>query len=139
VHDKSFVPDIMTVGNASGNIISREKRRRTACKRRVSLLVAFDHQTTNAAFGHKRLGIIFRLIVIQAIKQLTLTKQPLTVTLLHTQPFKGPLSGTTQVGWYQKKHSPTHTYPDHQIFFINLTVTHTHAHARTHAHTHTPI
>ena len=24
----------------------------------------------------------------------------------HTQPFNSPLSGTTQVGWYQKKRSP---------------------------------
>jgi len=29
----------------------------------------------------------------------------------HTQPFNGPLSGTTRVGRYQKKHSPTHTHP----------------------------
>ena len=24
------------------------------------------------------------------------------------------MSGTTRVGWYRKKHSPTHTHPDHQ-------------------------
>ena len=30
------------------------------------------------------------------------------------QPFYGPLSRTTRVSQYQKKHSPTHTYPDHQ-------------------------
>ena len=29
------------------------------------------------------------------------------------------VSGTTRVGWYQKKHSPTHTHPDHQTPFIN--------------------
>jgi len=29
-------------------------------------------------------------------------------------PFYGPLSGTTWVSRYWKKHSPTHTYPDHQ-------------------------
>jgi len=28
------------------------------------------------------------------------------------QSFYGPLSGTTPVRWYQKKHSPTH-HPDH--------------------------
>jgi len=28
------------------------------------------------------------------------------------------LSGITQVSWYQKQHSPTHTYPDHQLSFI---------------------
>ena len=30
----------------------------------------------------------------------------------HTQPFNGFWSGTTRVGRYQKKHSPTHTHPD---------------------------
>jgi len=34
------------------------------------------------------------------------------------QPFYGPLSRTTQVSQYQKKHSPTHTNPDHQPYFI---------------------
>jgi len=32
------------------------------------------------------------------------------------QPFYGPLSRSTQVSQYEKKHSPTHTYPDHQPF-----------------------
>ena len=36
----------------------------------------------------------------------------------HTQPFNGLLSGTTRVGRYQKKHSPTHTHPDHRTSFI---------------------
>ena len=31
----------------------------------------------------------------------------------HTQSFNGHSSGTTRVGRYQKKHSPTHTHPDH--------------------------
>ena len=38
----------------------------------------------------------------------------------HTQPFSGRLSGTTWVGQYQKKHSPTHTQPDHQTSFISF-------------------
>jgi len=38
----------------------------------------------------------------------------------HTQPFHGRLSGSTQVGRYQKKHSPTHTHPDHRTSFINF-------------------
>jgi len=33
------------------------------------------------------------------------------------QPFYGPLSGTTQVSRYQKKHSPTH-HPDRPVFII---------------------
>jgi len=35
------------------------------------------------------------------------------------QPFYGPLSGTTQVRWYQKKHSPTH-HPDHNPIFVSF-------------------
>jgi len=35
-----------------------------------------------------------------------------------TESFNGLWSGTTRVGWYQKKHSPTHTHPDHQTSFI---------------------
>jgi len=36
-----------------------------------------------------------------------------------TQPFNGLWSGTTRVGRYQKKHSPTHTHPD-QTSFVNF-------------------
>ena len=36
----------------------------------------------------------------------------------HTQPFNGLRSGTTSVGRYQKKYSPTHTRPDHRTSFI---------------------
>ena len=39
-------------------------------------------------------------------------------THTHTKPFNGPLSRTTRVGQYQKKHSCTHTHPDHQTSFI---------------------
>ena len=35
-------------------------------------------------------------------------------THTHTQPFYGPLSGSTRVSRYQKKHSSTHTTPAHQ-------------------------
>ena len=42
----------------------------------------------------------------------------LSLSHTHTQPFNGLLSGTTQVGWYQKKRSPTHTHPDHRTSFI---------------------
>jgi len=44
-------------------------------------------------------------------------------TKLLVLPFYGPLSGTTWVRQYQKKHSPTHTYPNHQSFctcFLHL-------------------
>ena len=47
---------------------------------------------------------------------------PLTTNIKHThtqtQLFNGLWSGTTRVGWYQKKHSPTHTHPDHRTSFI---------------------
>ena len=35
-------------------------------------------------------------------------------THTHTQLFNGLWSATTWVGRYQKKHSPTHTHPDHR-------------------------
>jgi len=35
-------------------------------------------------------------------------------------PFYGLCSGTTWVGRYQKKHSPTHTHPDHRTAFLHL-------------------
>jgi len=41
------------------------------------------------------------------------------VYLLLLQPFYGPLSGTTRVRWYQKKHSLTH-HPDHHPIFISF-------------------
>ena len=41
-----------------------------------------------------------------------------TKTHTHTQPFNGLWSATTRVGLYQKKHSPTHTHPDHRTSFI---------------------
>jgi len=41
-----------------------------------------------------------------------------TFTHTHTQPFNCLCSETTRVGRYQKKHSPTHTHPDHRTPFI---------------------
>ena len=49
-----------------------------------------------------------------------LPPQPLyCARFTHTQQFNGLWSGTTRVGRYQKKHSPTHTVPDHRTYFIN--------------------
>jgi len=42
----------------------------------------------------------------------------LLLLLLLLLPFYVPLSGTTRVSRYQKKHSPTHTYTNHQSSFI---------------------
>ena len=36
------------------------------------------------------------------------------------RPFNGLWSGTTRVGRYQKKHSPTHTHPDHRASFFTF-------------------
>ena len=41
-------------------------------------------------------------------------------THTHTQLFNGLLSGTTRVGQYEKKHSPTHTHPDHLPPFTTI-------------------
>ena len=41
-------------------------------------------------------------------------------TLQQQQPFNGRLSGTTRVGRYQKKHSPTHTHPGQRTSFITF-------------------
>jgi len=41
-------------------------------------------------------------------------------TLLTTATVYGPLSWTTCVSQYQKKHLPTYTYPDHQSSFISF-------------------
>ena len=38
----------------------------------------------------------------------------------HTQLFNGLWSGTTWLGRYQKKHSHSHTHPDHRTSFINF-------------------
>jgi len=43
---------------------------------------------------------------------------PPPIRLLLLPPFYGHLSGTTWVSRFQKKHSPIHTYPDHQSSFI---------------------
>ena len=45
-----------------------------------------------------------------------------THTHTHAQPFNGLLFGTTRVymGRDQKKHSPTHTHPDHRTSFITF-------------------
>jgi len=36
------------------------------------------------------------------------------------QLFNSSMSRTTRIGRYRKKHSPTHTHPDHQTSFINF-------------------
>ena len=45
---------------------------------------------------------------------------PRSVTHTFAQPFNGLWSGTAWLGRYEKKHSPTHTHPDHRTSFINF-------------------
>ena len=53
-----------------------------------------------------------QLMLLYFIKNMKKTKKQ--------QLFYGLLSGTTQVSWYQMKHLPTHTYPDHEPSFISF-------------------
>jgi len=43
----------------------------------------------------------------------------IATTYIHPTTILRPLSGTTRVSWYQKKHSPTH-HPDHHPVFISF-------------------
>ena len=52
--------------------------------------------------------------IMAVINQKSLTEQQ-----QQQQPFYGPLSGTTRVSQYQKKHSPTH-HPDYHPIFISF-------------------
>jgi len=54
--------------------------------------------------------------------QLSNTELIKYTTVLHTQPLYGCLDFVWdyQVSQYQKKHSPTHTHPDHQSSFIRF-------------------
>jgi len=58
-----------------------------------------------------------KLIVIHSYAFISTTVDKtllgLTVSQKHTHTAVRPLSGTTRVGRYQKKHSPTHTHPDY--------------------------
>jgi len=49
-----------------------------------------------------------------------ITTATTSITHMNTHPYNGHLSGTTWVGRYQNKHSPTHTHPVHQTSFINF-------------------
>jgi len=60
---------------------------------------------------------VLRVITDSAVTLLATLRseyESLAGTPTYTQPFNGPLPETTQVGRYQKKHSPTPIHPDHQ-------------------------
>ena len=70
--------------------------------------------------GRRRRNSFFVSGVSQA-KMITLQIHGLSDEVsTHTQLFNGHRSGTTRVGRYQKKHSPTHTHPHHRTSFISF-------------------
>jgi len=63
-----------------------------------------------------RIHVAFHLIVLRIVCLVVLYSAVSEVSYMQQQqPFYGPLSGTTWVSRYQKKHSPTH-HPDQPIF-----------------------
>ena len=61
-------------------------------------------------------AIIYYKLFIVTISNISTAVIP---NIQQQQPFYGPLSGTTRVSLYQKKHSPTH-HPDHYPNFISF-------------------
>jgi len=57
------------------------------------------------------------VLIVSSYSSFKLQESALTHT--QEQPFYGPLSGTTRMSRYQKKHSPTH-HPDHHPIFISF-------------------
>ena len=55
----------------------------------------------------------------RSVRNTMRTTTTTTTTTTTQQPFYGPLSRTTRVSRYQKKHSPTH-HPDHHPIFISF-------------------
>jgi len=63
--------------------------------------------------GIKRTHIIPQILATICVRYTT------HAHIQQQQPFYGPLSGTTWVSRYQKKHSPSH-HPDHHPIFISF-------------------
>jgi len=73
-----------------------------------------SHVFSSLSFHTHTFGLNF-------LRQLFLALNHMSITHTHTQPFNGLWSGTTRVGRYQKKHSPTNIHPelsDHRTSFI---------------------
>jgi len=80
----------------------------------VLIFVVLFSKLCNVSLGNYKIYLSsFSILTIAAVNKNTHTHT-------HTQPFNGLLSGSTRVGQYQKKHSPTHTHPDHWTSFITL-------------------
>jgi len=78
----------------------------------TTLLQPLDKSTSVRQHPQLRRGICMHLLMATSTLRLG-------TDLRERQPFYGPLSGTTRVSQYQKKHSPTH-HPDHHPIFISF-------------------
>jgi len=86
---------------------------KTPCKASTVVVSSFQtwYRLTTDPVG--RYSINFKLPLFISLKIVTLLRRQQQ----HQQPFNGFCSATTRVGLYQKKHSPTHTHPDHRTAF----------------------
>ena len=94
-----------------------------------SLCMSVCPITTSGATTFSKLGVQFLGLRYycpspeKGIPSLAQSVAPIRLppnTHRHTQPFNGRWSGTTRVGQYQKKHSPSHTHPGNQTSFLNF-------------------
>jgi len=85
-------------------------RRRSESAARLALLLASDFGLSDSQVG-QLVGLLTLNTNLRDIMPLQQQQQQL---------FYGPLSGISWVSRYQKKHLPTHTYPDHQSFFVSF-------------------
>jgi len=76
-----------------------------------------NRQAATRLCGCSRLESLFVNRYKFAFVIITIT--PMKTTTKQQNPFYGPVSGTTRVSQYQKKHSPTH-HPDHHPVFISF-------------------
>ena len=76
-----------------------------------------NRQAATRLCGCSRLESLFVNRYKFAFVIITIT--PMKTTTKQQNPFYGPLSGTTRVSQYQKKHLPAH-HPDHHPIFISF-------------------
>jgi len=88
----------------------------------ASLACTLLHDTHTSIHTHDTINCIFMCQKGSLICHMEPKKQKTEKVMKQRQqqqPFYGPLSRTTRVRWYQKKHSPTH-HPDHHPIFISF-------------------
>ena len=72
---------------------------------------------TVSCFSKIQTGVSFLVLAHLGSPGQRAVKRVCVYMYTHTH---SPLSGTTWIGRYQKKHSPTHAHPDHQISYIDF-------------------